>query len=377
MSLASVDARTGPRKLLALDGGGIRGLMTVEFLAGLEELLRQERRKAGALGENEPFVLADYFDYIAGTSTGGILAAGLSIGLSCDELREFYVKSGKQMFDKASLLRRFKTKYDDKALAEKLQEVFEHRTLGDESIRTYLMMVLRNASRTRPGRSRTTPGRSTTIAAGPTATSRSPSGSSSGPARRRPRTSPPRPSSSGNGAEHVFVDGGVTMYNNPAFQLFLMATLEPYRLQWETGEDRMLVVSVGTGKAADANKDLAPSDMNLLYNATSIPSALMYAALNEQDLLCRVFGRCLVGDELDREIGDLIGVDGPARKQFTYLRYNAELTREGLDDLGLQRIEPDQVSALDSLDGMPQLQKLGKALAEKRLDPAHYKGFLA
>ena len=47
--------------------------------------------------------------------------------------------------------------------------------------------------------------------------------------------------------------------------------------------------------------------MNLLYNAKSVPAALMSAALNEQDLLCRVFGRCRHGAPIDREVGDLIG----------------------------------------------------------------------
>jgi hypothetical protein len=46
--------------------------------------------------------------------------------------------------------------------------------------------------------------------------------------------------------------------------------------------------------------------MNLIYNATSIPSALMFAASNEQDFLCRIFGRCLIGDSLDREVHNLI-----------------------------------------------------------------------
>jgi hypothetical protein len=60
----------------------------------------------------------------------------------------------------------------------------------------------------------------------------------------------------------------------------------------------------------------------------------MYAALNEQDLLCRVFGKCLVSDPLDRELGDLrpgLGVLKEHEKLFTYLRYNVELTRQGLD----------------------------------------------
>ena len=45
------------RKLLALDGGGIRGLITIEVLAKIEQLLQKE------LGRDDSFVLADYFDY--------------------------------------------------------------------------------------------------------------------------------------------------------------------------------------------------------------------------------------------------------------------------------------------------------------------------
>ena len=57
----------------------------------------------------------------------------------------------------------------------------------------------------------------------------------------------------------------------------------------------------------------------------------MFAALNEQDFLCRVFGDCLSGDPIDREVGDLLGAASPSvPKLFTYLRYNAEFTEEGL-----------------------------------------------
>ena len=93
------------------------------------------------------------------------------------------------------------------------------------------------------------------------------------------------------------------------------------------------MASVGTGSAANANEGLLPGEMNLVYNASTIPSALMFAAQNEQDMLCRIFGDCLAGDELDREIGDLIGETsrGPVRdKLFTYLRYSADIGRRGL-----------------------------------------------
>ncbi|MRR36618.1 patatin, partial [bacterium] len=173
-----------------------------------------------------------------------------------------------------------------------------------------------------------------------------------------------------------FMDGGITTYNNPAFQAFLMATVEPYNLRWAPGENKMLVVSVGTGTNPHANADLAPEEMNLLYNAGSIPSALMYAALNEQDFLCRSFGKCLAGDPLDREVGDMIGKSGPvAPKLFTYLRYNAELTREGLNSLGLAHIKPKDVQKMDSVEHIGELQEVGKAVVTKKIRPEHFASF--
>jgi hypothetical protein len=141
----------------------------------------------------------------------------------------------------------------------------------------------------------------------------------------------------------------------------------------------MLVVSVGTGTSPDVRHGLDPDDMNLLFNASTIPSALMFAALNEQDLLCRVFGDCRAGDPLDREIGDLIGSVGPlAREQklFTYVRYNAELTREGLDTLGCRDVQPEAVQKLDSVEGMPQLREVGGKVADLKVDEKHFSGFL-
>jgi uncharacterized protein len=176
--------------------------------------------------------------------------------------------------------------------------------------------------------------------------------------------------------EFIFVDGGITMYNNPAFQAFLMATVEPFNLNWPVGENNLLLVSVGTGTSPDANADLRPDEMNVLYNASSIPSALMAAALNEQDFLCRVFGKCMAGDSLDREVGDLIGTKGPVQPRlFTYLRYNAELTRHGLDGLGLAGIEPKNVQQLDSIEYIADLQAVGSTVADKKVSLDHFAGF--
>jgi len=82
MSLIDTIQAKGPKNILALDGGGIRGMMTVEIPGGMETMLR------AALGRGEDFVLADFFDLVAGTSTGAIIATCVSLGMSVTQIRE-------------------------------------------------------------------------------------------------------------------------------------------------------------------------------------------------------------------------------------------------------------------------------------------------
>ena len=103
----------------------------------------------------------------------------------------------------------------------------------------------------------------------------------------------------------------------------------------------------------------------------------MFAALNEQDLLCRAFGKCLAGAALDSEVGDLIGKKGPvAQKLFTYTRYNAELTKDGLAALGLNDVKPKDVQQLDSIEHVTDLQRVGKAVAQQQVRLEHFANFL-
>src|SRR3954453_22358245 len=145
MTVADKLARSGPRRLLALDGGGIRGLITIEVLAEMERLLREES------GAGDEFVLADYFDYVAGTSTGAVIATCLSVGMSVSQIRDFYVENAADMFDKARLLDRFRFKYEDDRLAARLQrELGEETTLGSDRLRTLLLIVMANATTDSP-----------------------------------------------------------------------------------------------------------------------------------------------------------------------------------------------------------------------------------
>jgi patatin-like phospholipase/acyl hydrolase len=371
MTLSERIRATGPKRILALDGGGIRGIITLEILARIESLLRER------LGRPEDFVLADYFDFIAGTSTGAIIGTGLSLGMTVTDIRSFYLESSREMFEKAFVLRRFRYKYEDKKLSQQLREVFgAETTLGSDRLKTVLMLVMRNATTDSPWPISNNPFAKFNQRERPDCNLNIPLWQVVRASTAAPVFFPPEVVQVGE-EEFIFVDGALTTYNNPAFLAFLMATAEPYNLNWPAGEDQMLLVSIGTGTNPKADIDLQPAEMNLLYNAASLPVALIFAALNEQDFLCRVFGKCLAGDPLDLEVGDLIGKQGPVKpKLFTYMRYNAELTSQGLDDLGLADIQPEEVQRIDSIDYTADLQRIGQAVAQQKVKIQDFTAFL-
>jgi uncharacterized protein len=121
-------------KILSIDGGGIRGVFPAAFLAKLEDHL------------DEP--LASYFDLIAGTSTGGIIAIALGLGLTAKEILKLYEKQGPAIFDQQHgavanfLLQRwrgarhlFASKYSSKPLHDALVGVLGDRRLGESRTR--------------------------------------------------------------------------------------------------------------------------------------------------------------------------------------------------------------------------------------------------
>lgn len=364
----------GQKKLLAIDGGGIRGVLALEVLARIEAIFAAGRSN---------YVLADDFDYFAGTSTGGIIAAGLAYGLSTADIMDFYVKSGFKMFEKDWILKRIYADYKSEPLATELQHVFGvDTTLGSDQLRSLLLLVLRNATTDSPW----------PISNNPFAKFNSPGADCNldiplwqlvRASTAAPTYFPPEAIKVGE-TVHLFVDGGMTVYNNPAFQMVLMATLDRYwplapagQRGWTSGEKTMLVVSIGTGVSPIADAALRASDMHLLYNASHIPAALMNSALFEQDVLCRVFGKCLVGDTLDLELGDMIGATGlVAEKRFTYLRYNTELTRTALADLGCGHLDPARISDLAAVSGIEALREVGRAIAERKVKAEHFDGFV-
>lgn len=376
----------GPKKILACDGGGILGLMSVEILLKIEEELRNK------LGKGPDFVLADYFDFVCGTSTGAIIATCISSGMSMEKIRQFYLDSGKQMFDKASLFKRLHYDYNSEPLAKLLKEALDTQlnekdaTLGSANLRSLLTVVLRNATTDSPWPLSNNPFAKYNQLERGDCNLKLPLWQLVRASTAAPTFFPPEVVTLGkdtaNPSSFVFVDGGVTTYNNPAFLAFQMATARPYHINWATGADKLLIVSIGTGSAAKARAGLQASDLSLIDNAKNIPGALMNAASAGWDMTCRILGECRHGSPIDREFGDMVitGKDDPnwtGPKLFTYLRYDPDVTQAGINALGLNDIAAATVQVMDSVEYIPAIQRLGKAYTAEHVQLQQFEGFFS
>ncbi|WP_083914815.1 CBASS cGAMP-activated phospholipase [Alkalispirochaeta alkalica] len=105
--------------ILALSGGGFKGLYTAKVLAKIEE-------EFGC-------PVAQKFDLIAGTSIGGILGIAVSLEIPASEMVKLFVDHGKTIFSsqKRSWIGMCKSKYSNKGLHEVLQGIFGDKTVGD------------------------------------------------------------------------------------------------------------------------------------------------------------------------------------------------------------------------------------------------------
>jgi uncharacterized protein len=146
--------------------------------------------------------------------------------------------------------------------------------------------------------------------------------------------------------------------------------LPPFALGWEKGERKMMLISIGTGSTPQLGPTAQNPSRSVFEVAMGIAGELMNGMAYDQDINCRTVGRCLFGPVLDREVWDLVP-DAPLDKDlgraFLYARYDPELTREGLDDLELQTMDPAPVAKMDSVSMTSELLDIGRLYAKKYL----------
>jgi len=113
------------RRILAVDGGGAKGVFPLAFLASVEESISGP--------------IAEFFDLVVGTSTAGIIALGLGLGFSASEMLGFYVDLIPRVFQGNRIWRTLRSilvaKWDKKVLRTMLAEKFGSRKLGHSKVR--------------------------------------------------------------------------------------------------------------------------------------------------------------------------------------------------------------------------------------------------
>jgi hypothetical protein len=362
------------KRLLSIDGGGLCGLIPAEALILIEKQLDE------ITGSQLP--LCDRFDLIGGTSTGAILAAGLSLGLKAEQLRDFYLNFGKGIFSKVFFPIRFWHSYPSEPLDGHLKEVFgENTTLGSSKLRTQILIVSKNATlgttwfftNNRQGKYFNT-------------NAAIPLWQIVRASSAAPTFFPPQkikvPDDLGQVHNYEFLDGGVSSYNNPSLQLFLEATDPQYKFGWPTGTDKIVLLSLGTGFNSITIEEGKASGFNLLEWARYSVKGLLGDANLQQNVLMHLIGEHpagpVVASAAEREALRATGAPGEAalafmdtglgaRKLLTYQRITVSLTRTRLDALGLKDIDPVKAGELDAADQIGNLQRIGAAVAKEQV----------
>lgn len=363
-----------PKRILTLDGGGLRGILSLGLLAEIEELLRKRH------GGSPYFRLCHYFDLIAGTSTGAIIATALAMGWSTKDLADYYMRLGRQVFEK-SLLRfgLMRAKYDQDRLVRELKQVFgEDTLLGDpDKILTGLLIVTKRTDTGSPWPVGNNPRGPYFLASRPGVIANSGyslwqlvRASTAAPTYFDPQRLMIATEEGKAPAFGDFVDGGVSPFNNPALQALMYATLDGYRVRWPMGADELLLVSVGTG-AKDPS--MAPARL-AAENAIKAVLGLMDDSAVLMETLLQWMSASPTARVLDRELGDLRNDTlGPA-PLLTYLRYNVVLDAAGVAALkpGVPADAVQSLSAMDDPDNMPLLRELGELAGRQQVRGADF-----
>ena len=320
----------GPKHILTLDGGGVRGVVALAFLERIEELLSKR------YGTGTDFRLCDHYALIGGTSTGAMIATGLALGYSVQELLDVYVRMSSQAFSKRRWFGGIVApKFPTQPLLDVIDSQIGNTTLGSDQLRCGLGIVTKRLDTNSVWVFHNHP-------RGPFFDLSSGGGDAYTPNKDLPlanliRASTAAPTyfepefiSIAPGTEGAFVDGGVSPHNDPALAMFMLATLHGYGFRWPTGIDNMSITSVGTG----AIRPMLSASVGRKTTAARVAfqsiASLMLDCSSQVQTFMQWMGSCRNPAVIDSEIGDLAEDCIGIQKQFKYTRLNITLDRPWL-----------------------------------------------
>jgi hypothetical protein len=371
--------RPGPKRVLAIDGGGLRGILALAFLKRIETVLRER------YGGHPEFRLRDHFDLIGGTSTGAIIATGLALGRTADELIEIYRRLGRGVFARPWWrLGLFGGRLSRQALDACLQREIGDRTLGSRDLTCALVIVAK-----RLGTSSVW-----VVHNNPYSLYYDPPRRSGGSVPNKdfslhkvlrastaaPTYLEPELIEVAEGHTGFFIDGGVSPYSNPSLLLYLVATTPSYGYGWELGEEKLQLISVGTGAYRARRDETRLQRLPALMIATQALQGMIEDSNQLSHMVLQSISRVGVPWIIDREAGAFDHQKPPERLHLTYTRFDVRLDPQWIEkELG-KRLTPsefDLVARWDAVAALDPLFELGYLAADRfvraeLVAPAHF-----
>jgi predicted acylesterase/phospholipase RssA len=393
----------GPKRLLSLDGGGIRGAISVAFLEKIEAVLSNQLKSDIRLG--------DYFDFVGGTSTGAIIAGALALGYRTAEIKDFYIRLAPHAFKREVWrIPILQSKFDARGLRGQIDAIIGERRLSSPDLITGLGVVTKRIDTGSPWVITNNPkspywddaqdyigNKHYRLAALVRASTAAPHyfdpeliNIAEGEPARKPAVAPgtlDRIKAAlgrlGLGGKAVldpktfgmFVDGGVSPSNNPSLTFFQIVTLKAFSICWPMGPDRLTVVSIGTGthrpRLSLESLGFAGTPKLALHALMSLIKDTEIATLAQMQW----FGECPAPWTINSEIGTLADDVLPGGKLFRFLRYDVRLERPWLNaELGINLgdRDVDRLRAMDDPATVHDLYEIGRLAAERQVKPEHW-----
>lgn len=365
---------SGPKRILSLDGGGIRGALTLGYLEEIERILRERYNKPD-------FVLSDYFDLIGGTSTGAIIAAFIALGKPVKDIKELYLKLGKKIFKKRRHILNWgylkyllSAEFKHSILEGELNNHpdIKNLTLGSEKFKTGLAIFAKRADtyntfvfHNHPSNIYYKYNNGIYLKDLLRATSAAPS------------YFKPKEIKFNNEESAVFIDGGVSMVNNPSLMLFLMTTIKGYKYQWRKTKDHMLMISIGTGFLKSVVQKREKSKLlhkRTISWASELPDMFMQDATEQNQYLMQYFSNARIPETINEEANDLSNDLISTSPLLDYCRYNVSLDKVKLAELGFHLGEKElrSLPKMEKGKNVNRLYEIGKADALKKIHESHF-----
>ena len=181
-----------------------------------------------------------------------------------------------------------------------------------------------------------------------------------------------------DGQKAAFIDGGLSMANNPSLTLLMIATLNGFPFHWKMGEENLLLVSVGTGYNVFKKYVKEIDESTMLSWATNIPDMLMQDASWQNRVILQWLSKSPTADCMDMEIGDMDGDLLGGKPLISYLRYNFCITEDDLNGLGLKKIftvaDVKSITDMSNADNRQLLYQIGEK-ASSSIKPGHFDKF--